>query len=141
MNRGLSLIELLVLFLIVSVMLGFATLMYKDWRVRWSIESDTKDIYVFVQRARAMAFSQKISLSVIANGNQVCINDGTTNIDCINLDNPFNGTITITDRGVFNNSSIVYNGFANATPQYSCVVAAVTRVRLGVYDGTNCNPR
>ncbi|RLJ71024.1 hypothetical protein BCF55_1313 [Hydrogenivirga caldilitoris] len=141
MNRGLSLIELLILFLIIAVMLGFATLMYKDWRVRWSIEADTKDIYVFVQKARAIAFSQKRNLNVVANGHVICINDGTTDIDCINLENPFIGAISITDRGVFNNSSIVYNGTANVNPQYSCVVSVVTRVRMGVYDGTNCNPR
>ncbi len=141
MNRGLTLIELLVLLVIMAIMMGLATLMYKNWRLRWSIEADTKDIYVFVQKARALAFSQKRNLFVVANGNRVCINDGVSDIDCINLDNPFNGTISITDRGIFNNSSIVYTGPTNVNPQYSCVVSAVTRVRLGVYDGTNCNAK
>ena len=141
MNRGMTLIELLIFMVIVSVMLGFAVLMYRDWRVKWSIESDAKDIYVFLQRARAMAFSQKKNLSVVASGNQVCIREGATDIDCINLSNSFTGSISITDRGIFSNSSIYYNGTVNVNPQYSCVVSVVTRVRLGVYDGSNCNPK
>ncbi len=141
MKRGITLIELLVIIVMIALLLSIAIPYYRDWRLRWSIESDAKDIYAFLQKARAIAFSQKRALTVIASGRRVCMNDGTADIDCINLNNSFTGTISITDRGVFNNSSIYYNGTADVNPAYSCVVATLTRVRLGVYDGTNCNAK
>jgi len=140
-EKGLTLIELLVVIGIVSLLLSIAVPAFNSWRVKASIEGDTQDIYALLQKARAMAFSQKRELWVIANGTRVCINDGAADIDCLRLSNPFNGTVQISERGTFSNNSIFYTGSWSGNPAFNCVVTSVTRARLGVYDGANCNPR
>ncbi len=140
-ERGLTLIELLVVVGIISLLLSIAVPAFNSWRLKASIEGDTQDVYAFLQKARTMAFTQKMTLWVRANGRTLCINDGTVDIDCIRLENPFTGNVQISDRGTFDNSSIYYSGGAHVEPGYSCVVASLTRVRMGVWDGANCNPK
>jgi len=140
-ERGLTLIELLVVMGIISIFLSIAVPAFNHWRVKASIEADTQDIYAFLQKARAIAFTRKMELWVVANGLTVCMNDGAADIDCIRLENPFQGVVQISDRGTFNNSSIIYTGGRNVGPVHDCVVTSVTRVRMGVFDGANCIPK
>jgi len=141
MRRGITLIEVLVVIVLISIMLGMAIISFQNWRARWSIEADTKDIYAFVQKARAMAFTQKRDLIVEASGRQVCIREGTTVIDCITLNNPFTGRISINSRGVLGSSNIRYDGSLSVSPQYDCVAAYITRVKMGVRSGSSCRAR
>ncbi len=133
-ERGITLIEVLVVIGIITLLLSMAVPAFNSWRVKASIEADTQDVYAFLQKARAMAFTRKIPLWVIASGQQVCINDGAADVDCIKLKNPFQGTVQISSRGTFSNSTIRYVGAGRANPVYDCVVTSVTRARKGVWD-------
>jgi len=140
-ERGLTLIELLVVMGIISLLLSIAVPAFNSWRLKASIEGDTQDIYAFLQKARAMAFTRKMALLVNASGRTLCISDGTVNIDCIRLENPFAGAVQVSERGTFTNSSIFYTGGAGVEPSYNCVVTSVTRIRMGVWNGASCNPK
>ncbi len=140
--RGISLIEVLVVIAILVILLTLAFLSFNRWRVKVSIEGDVKDIYALVQKARSKAFSEKRDLTVSASGRQICIYEGTSTLECLNLQNPFTGRVSITMRGYFSSTgSIRYNGGSNVSRSYDCVVVSLNRVRMGIWNGSKCEEK
>ena len=140
--RGITLIEALIAIAIFAILLTLAIPPLNRWRIRSSIEGDTKDIYALIQKARAVAFTRKVDLTVQANSNRVCIYQGTVQLECLSLNNNFSGSVGISRRGYFSSSgSIRYTGSANVNPNYNCVVASLNRVRLGVWNGSECTAK
>ena len=142
--RGITLIEVLVVIAILAVLMAIAYPNFSRWRVKTSIEGDVRDIYAVIQRARATAFSQKIDLTVQANGPSVCIIQGGNTLECLQLSNPFAGSVNISRRGYFSTQGTIrYNGTADVNPAYDCVVVSINRVRMGVWDANTgrCIPK
>ncbi len=137
--RGITLIEVLVVIVIFSILATIAIPAFNNWRIRISIESDVKDIYAFVQKARAIAFSEKKDITIQVNGTNICMFEGTTQIGCIDLNNPFIGTVEVSSRGYFSTiGSIRYTGGATVNRNYDCIAISINRVRMGVWNGTTC---
>jgi type IV fimbrial biogenesis protein FimT len=134
-ERGITLMEVLVVIGMIAILLAIAFPAFNRWRVKASIEGDVRDIYAVIQKARAMAFTQKQDLTVGIVGNSVCISRGAVQIECLPLSNPFTGSVEITRRGYFSGTGTIrYNGNAKVNPSYDCLVVSVNRVRMGVWD-------
>ena len=141
-ERGITLVELLVVLVILGILLALAVPAFDRWKTKASIESDTKIIYALIQKARAIAFTRKVDIRVQANSTSVCIYEGTNQLECLTLANPFSGSVTISRRGYFSvTGSIRYVGDANVDVNYNCVVVSVNRARLGEWNGSSCKPK
>lgn len=147
-DRGVTLIEVLVVIGMLAILFAVAFPAFNRWRVKASIEGDVKDIYAFIQKARAVAFTEKQDIRIEINGRNVCmIVVGQTNpLECFPLDNPFtvNGSVEISRRGYFSGrGTIRYAGTADVNPAYDCLVISVNRVKTGVWDNVanECRPK
>lgn len=136
--KAFTLIELLVVIAIMAIILGIAIPNFLKWKKQKSIESDTKQIYAFIQKARAKAFTEKEDLTVQAVGNKICLYQGSTQIECKNLENKFSGTINIYKRGYFSKSNIHIQDSSTSTANYDCIVVSTVRVKLGKWNGSSC---
>lgn len=140
--RGITLIELIVVIVLLGILLTLAVSALDSWRTKASIESDTKRIYALLQKARAIAFSRKADLSVRASSKTICIYNGTNQIECVDLANPFSGSVEVSRRGYFSaTGSIKYVGSTAVDVHYNCVVVSINRVRVGELDGNSCKPK
>ncbi len=140
-ERGITLVEALVVIAILVILMAIAFPSFNRWRVKVSIEGDVKDIYAMIQRARAMAFTRKVDLTVQANGPSVCITGPNIN-ECIPLSNPFTGSVDVSRRGYFSTQGTIrYNGTSEVNPSYDCLVISVNRVRMGVWDANTATCR
>jgi len=139
--RGFTLIEVFVVVGVLVLLLAIAFPPFKGWIVKTSIENDVRDIYAFLQEARARAFSEKKDFSVEASGRKLCIKEGDAEVNCIELQNPFSGGVTISRRGYFSQGSFKYNGTADVDRNYDCVVVSLVRVRMGLWNGSECEAK
>ena len=130
--RGITAIEMLVVVAIMGIILGVTIPNFLKWRKSLSIENDVYKIYAFIQQLRIKAFTTKTSYTVSASGNQICAGSS-----CVDLDNNFSGTITINNRGILSNGSIVATDTGYGE-NYNCVVTSVVRVRKGKLNGGTC---
>ena len=143
---GFSLIELITVIVILAIVLMVAMPMYREWIVKYRIESNTKDIYSFLQKMRHKAFVEKVKLDVELSSNSLCVKcDSSDNtckgiygkgyISCIDLFNGFSGnTVNISSRGTLNGGPIYYNKSNKA--QYDCVRVSDVRIRMDKCNGS-----
>ncbi|RMA97012.1 pilus assembly FimT family protein [Hydrogenothermus marinus] len=136
--KAFTLLELLVVIAIMAIILGIAIPNFFKWKKQKSIESDTKQIYAFIQKARAKAFTEKEDLTIQATGNKICLYQGNTQIECKDLENKFSGTINIYKRGYFSKSNIHIQDSSTITANYDCIAVSTLRVKLGKWDGSSC---
>jgi type IV fimbrial biogenesis protein FimT len=144
MNKGITLIELMVTITVMAIILAIAVPSFNKWLKKYQIEADVKDINGFIQEARAKAFSQKEDLQIVVSANSTSLKrlDGTT-LTSISTKTSFkNSTITITKRGVLSRSSILPSTISGLNPQYNCIAVSDLRARLGYSsDGSSCNAK
>ncbi len=138
-NKGITVIEIIIVAAIVAVILGISIPYYTKWKKRSSIESDTKKIYSILQMYRMKAFSEKKSFTVKINNNLLNIYQGDTQVYSLKLENPFSfigsyNQLSIDQRGTFHGSSIYALDTEDINPQYDCIAIDDIRVRLGKYN-------
>ncbi|WP_029523358.1 prepilin-type N-terminal cleavage/methylation domain-containing protein [Persephonella sp. KM09-Lau-8] len=152
--RGFTIVELIIVIVIFLILLAVVYKPIVQKIQAHKVEGEIKKVYGLLQEGRIQAFSKKkelrFTLSSSGNSSTACLYDvsSSSNLKCVNLSVPFaikSGAsyITITDRGVFNPSSglgetIYYTGNIK-TPAVNCLKISLTRVRMGVWDGTSCN--
>jgi len=124
MNRGFSLIELLIVMVILSI-LSFVSFKYIQYEMEKNkIVSDIKNMYGLLQEARKRAFSQKEKINFVLDtaNKKACIYYGTTGtlIQCVPLNSSdYNATrnpIKVDKRGTFNGGTIYYTGTIDRKP-------------------------
>ncbi len=139
-KKGVTLIEMLVVIAILSIIAIISVPQYNKWQRKYSIEDDTKTIYVIIQKERTKAFTQKISVDIIINGKNVTIKENGAAVESITLKNSFSSdTISIDTRGTFSNTSVHCTDLSGLNPQYDCIVINNVRAKLGEWDGSSCN--
>ena len=146
-KNGFTIIELLIVIAIVLILMA---VIYKPISRKiqaHNIDRDLKKIYGLLQEGRMIAFTQKKELTFGFTSDGACLYEGTTPVKCITLDYPFTfgtgSSIKITDRGTFppnQTGSIRYSGSTNL-PYTNCIVVSNIRVKMGVWDGSKCNPK
>ena len=148
--RGFTIVELIIVIIIFLILLAVVYKPIVQKIQAHKVEGEIKKVYGLLQEGRIQAFSKKkelrFTLSSSGDSSTVCLYDvsSSSNLKCVNLSAPFaikSGAyyITITDRGVFSRGDTIYYTGNIKTPAVNCLKISLTRVRMGVWDGTNCN--
>jgi len=162
-KEGVTFLELMVVIAIVAILALLALPGLGQWKRKYDVETTIREVYNALNEARMRAFSEKRVCGLAWNSSPVsqlelrCDTDGDGKITDsdgfegiwtkslkVALDAAFVGGAT---RCTFN-----YKGFANTlgnfhysgsdvSPEYSCVIVARTRIKMGEWDGATCNPK
>lgn len=162
-NRsGFSLVELMVVIGIMIILLSLATIAFNEYQVRYNIENEIKTLYSDIMNARMHAMnenrpyvvkftgSRSYVVAIDKDGDRDFNPSGDTKVDKYSKDNlKYDLTWNLpggTDRIIFNNRGLAnINGSVRITrensSEYGCIVISNTRIKMGKWDGSNCNPR
>ncbi len=153
-ETGLTLLELLIVLAAVGIILGISVPIYRNWMKKVSIENDTKLIFSVLVEAKARSFSEKRICGVFINGKKVClrcdtdsddeVDDETEDLKSFLLKNSFakNFSYVKFDKdGIANITGTVYSEDTSVEPAYSCVKISKTRIKMGRWDGSECQAR
>jgi prepilin-type N-terminal cleavage/methylation domain-containing protein len=76
-NRGFSILELLVVMVIISVLLGIAAISGSTWLNQYRVESQTKQLYTDLMNARVQAMQKNRTFFVVMAATQYTIYEDT----------------------------------------------------------------
>ena len=76
-NSGFSLLELLVVMLIMSILLGIAAISGRTWLTKYQVESQTKSLYTDLMNARVKAMQRNRTYFVVMAAAQYTIYEDT----------------------------------------------------------------
>lgn len=155
-QSGFTLVEIMIVVAIIGIVLAMVTLNFTQLNEKYTVESNTKEIYSILMRARNNASTTNTPRVVLLAANQVQTGpdtDGDNNINgtavttnyprfTINFDAARN-PVVFDRRGLANNSqTISIEGFSGGTtPAMDCIEVAFTRITIGKLTGGNCVPR
>jgi len=144
-NEGFTIIEAVIAIAIIAI-LSFISFNYIQGEIQKSkIVSDIKSIYGLLQEGRKKAFAEKIDINFnldISNkkaclielpDNNVFICKTLNSDDYASTQNP----IKIDKRGTFQKGTIYYTGNLKGL-SYSCISVSFLRVKMGVWNGSEC---
>ncbi len=159
---GLTLIELVVVITIIGILVSLSTIEFNNYQVNYNVESEIKTLYSDLMSARIKAMSENRqyvvkSLSPKSYVTAIDINtDGDytpgidTKVDRYSKDNlkydltwklaGNTNRLTLDNRGLVDINGSVFVNKDNFA-EYDCIVISNTRLKMGKWDGTDCNPR
>lgn len=160
--RGITLLELMVVLAILVVMASFVIPALGEWKRKYDIEHTIKTLYAALNEARMKAFSQKRVCGLLWNNSPLsqvelrCDTDADGDLTDTNgyeriwtksLKVPLEASFGGMTQCAFNSKGFAdtwgnfhYSG-QGLNPDYSCVTVARTRIKMGEWDGENCNPK
>ncbi len=145
-ESGFSLIELLIVISIIGIISFVSIRFIKDALEKEKVVQDIQNMYGLLQEGRMKAFAEKKKLEFYLDisHKRACIRDAGThaNIKCVNLKTidfsiKNNNPITIDKRGTFTGTTIYYTGNFTGL-SYDCIKISDIRVKMGVWDGSDC---
>ena len=158
---GITLVELVIVTGIIVVLLSLAAVAFNNYQVRYNIENEIKTLYSDIMGARMRAMNEnrpyvvkftgtKSYVTAIDNNGDGDFNAGDTRVDKYSKDglkydityNLLGNTnrITLNSRGLLNINGSVRITRQNSS-EYDCIVISNTRIKMGKWDGSECNPR
>ena len=150
-QSGFTLIEMVVVVAVISVLLAIATLKFSKLNEKYTVESNIKEIYSILMRARNSAANTNTPNVIVFTPNQLQTGEdtnGDNNIDGASdsMNYPrfninFSASPVVFDRrGLTNNiQTIRITGFsAEANPIMDCIVISSTRINIGLMTGGTC---
>ena len=159
--RGVTLLELMVVIAIAAILALLAIPGLGQWKRRYDVETTIRDVYNALNEARMRAFSEKRVCGLAWNSSPVsqlelrCDTDGDGEItDSDGSEEIWTKSLKVAldaDFGGATRCTFNYKGFAKTlgnfhysgsevSPDYSCVKVARTRIKMGKWDETTCNP-
>lgn len=144
-REGFSLLELLIVISIIAIMSYVGINYILSAMKKSKIESDLKKMYGLLQEARIKAFAEKkdFTFSLDLTNKKACIKEGTNTVKCVDLeDNNYtvSGSISIDKRGTYTNGTIRYTGTVSNLG-FNCIAVSTIRAKLGVWNGSRCEPK
>jgi|WetSurSiteA1Bulk_404760.scaffolds.fasta_scaffold03098_3 prepilin-type N-terminal cleavage/methylation domain-containing protein len=165
-NRGVTLIELLIVVSIIGILVVALGFSFEGWQGNYKIESINKDIYADLMEAKTRALTRARIHFITLNTTQYAIYDDTnpapdgngtleTASDTKVLDKKvankyelkmvsagaFPQTVTIDTRGGLMTPEVTFRIDHTRTPDYDCILISQTRIQMGKYNGTSCDPK
>jgi len=167
-TSGITLIELVVVVGIMTILLSLATLAFNSYQVRYNVESEIKTLYADIMGARIRAMNENRPYIVKFTGiksyvTAIDINGdgdygaGDIKIDRYSKDNLkyeldwkiptySNNKLKLDNRGLVNgNCTTDFKCYVRVnkdnSSEYDCIAISNTRIKMGKWDGTDCNPR
>lgn len=157
-QSGFSLVELLTVIAIIGIVLAIATMNFKQWNDKYTVESYTKEIYSILMRARNDAANTNTQVRVTLAANLVTTHqdadgDGVVDAGEPTTTKPYPSfvlnstvlgglptTIIFDRRGMTGNQqTLSVTGYSpNASPGVDCIAVAATRINIGVMTGGAC---
>ena len=166
-NRGVTLIELMVVVSIVAILVVALGFSFEGWIGKYRLESATKDMYSDLMEAKTRALTRTRAHFITINATQYVIYEDTntapdgngtleTAADTVVLQKTipnnyqlqmvsagaFPQTLTVDTRGLIT-PAIVIRIDNTRTPDYDCILVGQVRVQMGKYNGTtsSCDPK
>jgi type IV fimbrial biogenesis protein FimT len=163
-ERGFTLVELMVVISITALLLAWGMPAYSTWKEKHDIENEIVQLYSDLQFARMTAYGNKVLTGVwwggganIAAYQIISDADGDGAIGNSSGDTEIGAGVTakysITSTVSQNSVSFDGRGFLNPPNPTSfyiasssgaasdCVSVSLTRINVGKWDGTSCNPK
>lgn len=140
-ESGFTLVELMIVLVITAILTAITASRFDHMRTVNSINEDIHRISAFIHSEKIRSFTQKRPMTFKVVDNELQDNGTSTVLLTLNNTLRASGTFTITSRGIISvtNGNISVNA-VNTGAEYSCILLDNIRTRLGVWDGTNCNP-
>jgi prepilin-type N-terminal cleavage/methylation domain-containing protein len=166
--QGFSLVELIVVISIMTILLSLATIAFNSYQVNYNVESEIKTLYADIMGARIRAMNENRPYIVKFTGTKsyvtaIDINgdgdygEGDIKIDRYSKDNLkyelnwkiptySNNKLKLDNRGLVNGNCITdvkcyVRVNKDNSSEYDCIAISNTRIKMGKWDGTGCNPR
>lgn len=155
-NDGLTLVELMVSVSIVGVIVIAAGFSYKDWLRKYNIERATKEIYSDLMHTRLLAVASRVNYIVVLNARSYTVSEDSNENNSIDAgetlaEYPRTIDYELSKNGSGNKVYIDKMGqvtpyrtiriASDADPDYDCIKIHRTRLIMGKYDGTECDPK
>lgn len=149
-NKGFTLIEVLVVVVTTGLIMAIAINRFSRISQATDINDDMHKISTFLKSKRLTAFTikEEISIRVEAGGKTITatIDPGGTPVGDGSIAlkypvAPVSTTYTINRRGLYSTPGNIHLAAVNDSTPNSCVVIDAQRVRIGGWDGTNCDAR
>lgn len=154
-NRGITLIELIIVITIIGILIVALGFSFQGWMGSYRVESQTKEMYVDLMNARARATQRNRAHFVVVNaGNYQIFEDtnengsytagtdraipGFTTAKTLKYSSNWTGTVMMDTRGLVStnpgpNATIQFNTGTNNS-DYDCIVLFSTRINIGKWD-------
>jgi type IV fimbrial biogenesis protein FimT len=141
-QNGFTLVELIIVVTVAGIIMTLATLNFRQLNEKSRVESNVKEIYSTLMRARNDAASTNTTRTVNFSANQVQI--GATILNYPRFILTFTASPIIFDRRglTTNGQTIRITGYSpNTDPALDCIVITDTRINYGKWTGANCVQR
>jgi type IV fimbrial biogenesis protein FimT len=109
-RQGLTLIELVVVIGIISVLLGLATIAFRDWLVKYNVESQVKQMVTDFSEMRVRAMTLKQRHSITVNQNNYVFKMYSSDDEALSAGTVIPGGAHPVKYALKSNSSTYYNG-------------------------------
>lgn len=154
-NRGITLIELIVVITIIGILVVALGFSYQGWIGGYRIESQVKEMYVDLMNARTRAMqTNREHYVVVAAGNYQIFEDtnenstydagtdqavqGFASAKTLTYTSNWAGTATMDTRGLVSPNNTIQFTIGTNNPDYDCIVLFATRINIGQWDGADC---
>lgn len=165
MNRccGFTLVELIVVIVIFGFMMAVGAPAFSTWQKKHNAEAEIEKLYTNLQFARMKAYVEKITWGVwwgtgsnpfstyqIRRDNSIPPNGSISDSVDANVDSSTSlkfpitsgsiGSITFDARGFCNVATTLYISDSTGAST-DCLKTSFTRIKVGKWDGSSCNPK
>jgi len=158
-QKGLSLIELIVVITLIAILVGIAGLNFKKWNAKYRAENEIKKLYTCLMKTRMKAMKENMLYIVKLEQNQYKVykdknNNGQPDdnelIEEGKIEDPFKldsnkKLLKMDKRGIIKTPCSIWLDLDKneelINPEYNCIAISRTRIKMGRRKENECKIR